>query len=167
MQKTYTPTHLPTKYQDDKEVNIERSCFMHRSTWLFMLVDEMKKAGVDYETIARNAVARCGDLDAHTRYDATTMQELKDKLLDDITLKTMEGNATVTDDTLDIEFTYCPHLQAWQKLTDDPKMIDLLCDIAMEGDREIFRQHPEWNYELTDRMGAGCKTCKMHITKKK
>lgn len=167
MQKTYNPEHLPKKFQDDVKILIQRGCLMHYATFMYFVVDEMKKANVEnYEDIAKRASARCGGLNADTKYDCSTTYELKEKLYDEMTFNTCEGAADVTDDYLDVELSYCPYVTAWQMLTDDKEIIKLLCNIEMEGESEIFRQHPEWSYELTDTIAHGCKSCKMHIEKK-
>ena len=169
MDQTFKPTHLPTKYQDDPLVAQKRADFMHRSTWMYLLIDEMRKHGLDIET-ARAAVRRCGVLDAHNRYSEDAGVEDYDDLVafcnaifSDVVQKTLEADVRVDENDLDVEFHYCPHITAWQKLTDDPELINRLCDIAMEGDRAIAAAHPNWEYTLTDRIGAGCKSCRMHF----
>ena len=44
----------------DELVEAVRSAIEFRGTWFALLFDEMRKAGVDAEGIARRAISRCG-----------------------------------------------------------------------------------------------------------
>jgi uncharacterized protein YjaG (DUF416 family) len=165
MEKLYAPTHLPTKFLDDDKVALMRSAMEHRTVWYYLLVDEMLKAGLDIE-VARNAIARCGCFHAHTKYpEGDDLRAFASALMNDVTKKTLEADVEVSDTELNIEFHYCPHVTAWQTLTQDKEKIEKLCDIAMEGDRAIVAEHPSWRFSLTDTIGKGCPTCKLRIVK--
>jgi len=166
LDKVLKPEHLPTKYLDDEKVGLLRGAFEHRSTWYYLLIDEMTKKGLSIED-ARSAVFRCGCIHSIDKYpQADDLVEFAEVFMNDVVKKTLEADVTVSSDELKIEFHYCPHITAWQKLTDDKEKIAKLCDIAMEGDRAIVSQHPSWEFELTDKIGDGCKSCKMVIRKK-
>ena len=47
----------------DEIVEAVRSAIEFRATWMGLIFDEMRKAGVDAEGITRRAITRCGHLD--------------------------------------------------------------------------------------------------------
>jgi hypothetical protein len=56
------------------------------------------------------------------------------------------------------QMTYCPLVEAWQELGCSPEEIDLLCDIAMEGDRGRAAYH-KIPMEITHRIAVGDPYC--------
>ena len=54
--------------------------------------------------------------------------------------------------------TFCPLVEAWRELGCDPGEIDLLCDIAMEGDRGRAAYHGI-SSEITHRIAKGDMYC--------
>lgn len=58
------------------------------------------------------------------------------------------------------QMTFCPLVEAWQELGCDPEEIDLLCDIAMEGDRGRAIYHGI-SMEITHRLAAGDPFCRL------
>jgi len=72
-----------------------------------------------------------------------------------------------TDEELNIEFHYCPLVEAWKKLTGDEVKISKLCEIAMEGDRGIVSKFDKFVFRLGNTIANGDKTCQVLIKKKK
>ena len=70
------------------------------------------------------------------------------------------------DDVLDVEFHHCPLLKAWQDLGFDDEMCAKLCDIAMDGDRNIAKAMG-FDFHLGDTIANGCPTCQVTFRKKK
>ena len=62
-------------------------------------------------------------------------------------------------------FHYCPLVAAWQKQTDDPGYIKLLCDMAMDGDRGMFSD-PSLEFHLDQTIAGGCDSCIVRVTPK-
>ena len=71
-----------------------------------------------------------------------------------------------TDDRLDIEFHHCPLLKAWQDLGFDDATCAKLCDMAMDGDRNIAKAMG-YGFHLGDTIAEGCPTCKITFFKEK
>jgi hypothetical protein len=67
-------------------------------------------------------------------------------------------------DNLIVEFNYCPLINAWKKLGIDDETCELLCDMAMDGDRGIA-EAMGYKFDLTDTIAKGCSTCKLHFHK--
>lgn len=161
--------NVPT-ITDNEKVNINRSQAEHRATWFGLMYDEMRKAGVDADTITREAVKRTGqfhgeniwkkqikDLDDMTQFDAA--------FFNDLGKATFEMVTESTADDAKSEFHYCPLVAAWQKLGFDDETISKLCDLAMQGDRSIAEELG-YKLDITDTIADGCATCKLHFYKK-
>ena len=93
-----------------------RELLEHRAFWLYLLVDEAEKRGLDPEEFASAAITRC------TRAARWVFE-----------MDLVEN----TDDTLYLDFHYCPLVKAWQKAGCSDEEIARLCDIAMCGDHGI------------------------------
>jgi len=70
-----------------------------------------------------------------------------------------------TEDRMDIEFHHCPLLKAWQDLKFDDETCQKLCDMAMDGDRNIAKAMG-FEFYLGDTIANGCKTCQISFFKK-
>jgi hypothetical protein len=58
------------------------------------------------------------------------------------------------------QMTVCPLVEAWRELGCDQQEIELLCDIAMEGDRGRAAYH-NVSMEITHRLAAGDAFCRL------
>lgn len=153
----------------DENVENNRKAIEHRATWMGLTYDEGVKAGIDAESIARKAVSKTGCIQGETIkakcLDSTDCKQFKEAFLDTLGMTTFQMNFTeVTEDDLKIEFNYCPLLAAWQKLGFSDETCAKLCDIAMDGDRNIAKT-VGLKLDLTDTIAQGCPTCKLHFHK--
>lgn len=124
---------------------IVREQLEHRALWLYLLVDEAEKRGLDAEDFAAAAIKRCGLYQGGTIIDTsgtTSLKGLRKTLFTWGAQKIFEMDIVKeTDDELSIDFHYCPLVKAWQKQGLDDAAIERLCDIAMCGDRGIGEKH--------------------------
>ena len=154
---------------NEEKVDIRRKAIGHRAMWMALMFDEMRKAGVDAEGITRRAIARTGQIHGtgfkEKRGGSECVCSFKDAFLDPLGMKTFEMDPTLTGDVLTIDFHYCPLVTAWQTLGFDDETIALLCDMAMDGDRNIAAANG-LEFTLTDTIAAGCPTCKLKFEKK-
>jgi hypothetical protein len=117
---------------------------------LYFLFDEARKNGANPENFAPAAIRRCGiyhGMRALTGKDEAAAKAdskggscclLQKKLFTSIGKKVFEMKfLKLDDDNFDIDFHYCPLVNAWQKQGCSDEDIDKLCDWAMEGDRGI------------------------------
>ena len=65
-----------------------------------------------------------------------------------------------------IHFHYCPLLTAWQKQGFDDETCDKLCDMAMDGDRNIAKAMG-YDFHLGKTLAKGDDICEVHFFKKK
>jgi hypothetical protein len=133
-----------------------RNFFEHRALWLYFLYDEARKNGIKPETFAPAAIRRCGiyhgmraltgkDIAAQTAGTTASAEAagascrlLRKKLFTSIGRAVFEMKfVKLDDDAFDVDFHYCPLVNAWQKQGCSDEEIDRLCDWAMEGDRGI------------------------------
>lgn len=114
----------------------------HRALWMYLLVDEARKKGLEPSEYAPNAIKRCGLYQgANLREKAggkESLKGLKKTLFTKPAQWVFEMDVKqCNDDHLDIDFHYCPLVKAWQKQGCSDEEIKMLCDYAMCGDRGI------------------------------
>lgn len=149
-------------------VDNNRKALEHRATWMGLIYDEAKKAGADAEAICRAAVKRCGLFHGEGYKEqcngSLDCRVFKQIFLPEIAIKTFEMETTQTEKDVTVTFHYCPLVSAWQKLGFDDETCELLCDIAMDGDRGIAEANG-LKFELGDTIAKGCPTCKLHLSR--
>lgn len=158
---------------NDPVVNIQRGAIGHRATWTGLTYVKARDAGMGeaVEKIIREAVTDTGIAQG---------TEVKEKCPnpDDVSVfidtffsptlkKTFEVEfKKISQDRVDLEFHHCPLLKAWQDLGFDDATCEKLCDIAMDGDRNIAKAMG-YDFYLGDTIANGCKTCQISFFKKK
>ncbi len=158
---------------DNEKVNINRNAIEHRATWMGLMMDEGKKAGVDMEPIARAAVGRCGCFHGLNAYMKNMKKEedllaFADVFSSELTLKSFDMEIIErTKDKFLIHFHYCPLVSAWQKQGFSDEDIDLYCDIAMDGDRKIASVFETFDFKLGKTIAQGNPVCEVCFKKKK
>jgi hypothetical protein len=158
-----------TLTKTDEVGAVNRAQIEHRATWMGLIYDEMVKAGIDAEPIIRRAIKRCGHMSGENikancpdRNDCT---DFRKTFLTDLTVKTFTMEPIKADkDNLHVDFHYCALVSAWKKLGFDDKTCQLLCDIAMDGDRGIA-EVMGLKFDLGDTIAQGCGQCKLHFYK--
>ena len=159
--------------KDDEKVNIQRGAINHRATWTGLTYKYAAEAGkaAEAEEFIRKAITETGCVqgtDLKNRCpDPTSCASFFDTMFSDTLVKSFEVDVKEkTDDVLDMEFHHCPLLKAWQDLGFDDAMCSKLCDIAMDGDRNIAKAMG-FDFELGDTIADGCPTCQVKFMKKK
>jgi len=166
-----------------------RNFFEHRALWMYLICDEAKKKGMKPETFVPDAIRRCGvyhGMRAITGMETTAQQSVsynaeavnaeadKNKSCRHLQKKLFPpaGKAIfemkflkLDDDSFDVDFHYCPLVNAWQKQGCSDEEIDKLCDWAMEGDRGIAEAFGcELRLDKTIAKGDG--VCEIRIERK-
>lgn len=122
-----------------------RELLEHRSLWLYLLCDEAQKKGLVWEDFACDAVKRCGSYQGAelvSKGKTRSLKGLKKVLFGRVARMVFEMKIKEsTDDTLYLDFHYCPLVKSWQKQNCSDSEIERLCDIAMCGDRGIARSY--------------------------
>ena len=96
-----------------------RELLEHRAFWLYLLVDEAEKRGLDPEEFASAAITRCGisqGTDLQKKSGTKSLKGLRKTLFTRAARWVFEMDLVEnTDDTLYLDFHYCPLVKAWQK----------------------------------------------------
>lgn len=113
----------------------------HRAFWLYLLCDEAEKRGLDKMDFGSAAISRCGHTHGKNlvaKGGTKSLKGLKKTLFTKPAQWVFEMDVVEsTDDTLYLDFHYCPLVKAWQKAGCSDEEIAKLCDIAMCGDHGI------------------------------
>ena len=113
----------------------------HRALWMYLICDEARKKGLDPVDFAPDAIHRCGIYQGGElvkKGGTTSLKGLKKLLFTKPAQWVFEMKIlNSTDDSLHIDFGYCPLISAWQKQGCSDEEISSLCDFAMCGDRGI------------------------------
>ena len=157
---------------DNEKVNINRNAIEHRATWMGLMMDEAKKAGIDLVPVARKAVGRTGCFYGLNVYKKNMKKEedllsFAEVFSSELTLKSFDMDIVKrTADEFILEFHYCPLVSAWQKQGLSDEDIDLYCDIAMDGDRRIAESFDTFEFDLRGTIAKGEKVCTVCFLKK-
>ena len=142
-----------------------RAAIEHRATWFYMLIAEAEKRGLDIQ-FAKDAIFNCGCFHGKNKFPRTDDLEkfCKDFATENVK-NIFEMDVTCDQKEMKIEFHYCPLVSAWKKLTDDEEKIALLCDVAMDGDRGIANEYPDFEFELGKTIAKGDDICEVWFRK--
>jgi len=150
----------------NKLIKAVRGMLEHRATWLYLLLDEAQKRGINTEEFAKAAIMRCGCFQGEQlTVDAGTgsLKGLKKILFTMPARMVFEMKILAcTDDQLDIDFHYCPLVAAWQAQGATDEQIAKLCDIAMQGDRGIASSFG-CELELGETIAKGYSKCEIRF----
>jgi hypothetical protein len=143
-----------------------RGAIEHRAAWLYALLEEARKAGLD-TGFAHRAIFNCGCFHGDNKFTKTSdlpafAQEFANPNVRDI----FEMEVKAGEKELALDFHYCPLVASWLKLTSDEKLIAELCDIAMDGDRGIAAKFDSFEFSLGQTIAKGDNVCQIRFTKK-
>jgi len=146
-----------------------RELLEHRALWLYFLVDEARKKGLDPKEYASAAIKRCGLYQGKELSKKAKGQPgligLKKTLFTKPAQWVFEMKIKDCDENhLDIDFHYCPLVKAWQKQGCSEEEIALLCELAMCGDGGIGEAF-EAKLELGDTIAKGNPYCQIRFRK--
>ncbi|MBN2882702.1 MAG: L-2-amino-thiazoline-4-carboxylic acid hydrolase [Clostridia bacterium] len=158
------------KITDDVLVNEVRAAIEHRATWMSLILDAADKENADFEAIGRAAISATGCFhgkNIREKLAGDSMQEFQKTFLHDLGQKLFEMQIkTCDDERLEVEFNYCALVSAWQKQGFSDERIELLCDMAMDGDRGIAEAN-NLEFKLGKTIAKGDDVCEVNFYKKK
>ena len=162
-------TNTPTP--QDQVTEEVRKAIEHRATWMYYLLQEAKKDGLDWDDFARRAIARTGALHGGAKreklQDPDSLVEFSENFAGETSRKVFEMEVAAQDaERYHLDFHYCPLVAAWQKLGASQEEIEHLCDIAMDGDRGIADQFPAFEFSLGTTIAQGHPVCQIRFDKK-
>lgn len=151
-------------------VSAVREQLEHRAYWMWLLVDEAEKHGLNGDDFARDAIKRCG-LDHGARHvkkggKGQSLLGLKKALFGIFARLVFEMKILrCDDDHFDLDFYYCPLVKAWQKAGCSDEDIARLCDYAMCGDRGIGEAFGV-ELDLPKTIGRGDGKCELRYVRR-
>ena len=153
----------------DELAEVNRAQIEHRAGWMALIYDEMVKADIDAEIIIRRAINRYGRIHGEQIKkrcaDPKNFEDFRKAFLSDLSKKTFDADLVEGDEaSLSIDFHYCALVNAWKKLGFDDKTCELLCDMAMEGDRTIAKVMG-LQFDLGKTIAQGCPICELRFRK--
>ncbi len=156
---------------DNEAANTNRNAIEHRATWMGLIYEVAKESGIDGEKLLRSAVARTGCLHGavvnNEVQKPVRLHDFCDAFLTPVATKTFEMEfKTKTEDSLEIRFHYCPLVSGWLKAGIPAQDIPKLCDIAMDGDRNIAST-VGLGFSLGGTIAAGDLVCEVNFFRKK
>lgn len=160
--------HNEPKYTDFTTTQC-RGAVEHRATWMALLLEEAKKQGLDTEKMGRDAIKKCGHIHSEIYKaqceDPTSAADFASVFFHEQGTKNMEITVVEADhDHAIAEFKQCPLVQAWEKLGYEGKELELLCDIAMDGDRGIA-EGMGLILDINETIAKGDSLCRLHFHK--
>ncbi len=159
-----------TKFQNDITISTLRGAMEHRATWFYLLLDEARKRGLEWDDFARCAINACGHFHGNSKIkdkcpQYKDMTKFIDAFISEETTKAFEAEVTeLSPDSMAMEFHYCPLVSAWEKLGCTKEEIEQLCDIAMDGDRGIAEEMG-FDIEISKKIADGDGYCRLKFTK--
>lgn len=167
MKKKYT-------HQEHEQILVReiRKAIEHRATWMYLLLKEAGKRGLEWDEFARPAIWATGTLDGQKRWERMenpdSLVEFSKVFAGGISRKVFEMDVVAQDEKrYYLDFYYCPLSSAWKKLGATQEEIQQLCDIAMDGDRGIADQFPAFTFSLGKTIAKGQGVCEIRFDKKK
>lgn len=117
------------------------------------------------EKRARKAITRYGYIRAERDGGKITPEEWTDIHYRDMG-GVFETEITKNDEYCEMRMHYCPLLEEWKEMGLSKEKQDLLCDIAMELDRNRAAEH-DIPCDIVERLGKGDSFCRVVLWKKK
>jgi hypothetical protein len=168
-QESFMAIENTPKITNDQPVNDMRSAIEHRATWMYLLLEEMEKAGANWEEIGRKAIYRCGAFHGKGKFTPTEdPKALGKEFANALYSKIFEMDVKeLSAEKFEVHFHYCPLVSAWKKQGASDAKCQTLCDVAMDGDRGIISAFPKFEFELGETIAKGEKFCRIIVRKKK
>lgn len=151
--------------QKDEHIEDMRGAIEHRAAWMYLLIKEAQKCGLDY-SFAHEAIRKCGCYHGDNKYTKTDdLVEFSKEFANKNVVNIFQMDVNAEPDHLDIDFHYCPLVAAWKKLGATDDECAELCQIAMDGDRGIASTFPKFEFHLGKTIAAGDDICEIRFKK--
>jgi hypothetical protein len=156
---------------EKKLVQEVRKAIEHRATWMYLLLQEARKRGLDWDDFARPAIRETGSihglLKKEKMIDPGSMEQFTNVFAGETSRGVFEMEVLAADEKkYHLDFHYCPLVSAWEKLGASPEEIEQLCDIAMDGDRGVAGEFEDFEFSLGKTIAQGHEVCEIRFDKK-
>jgi hypothetical protein len=156
--------------EETKLVSELRKAIEHRATWMYNLLKEARKRGLEWDDFAREAVRETGCFHGQLRREKmehpSSLREFSTVFAAGTSRDVFEMEVLEADEErYYLDFHYCPLVSAWEKQGATPEEIEHLCDIAMDGDRGIASRFPAFEFTLGKTLAQGHPVCQIRFDK--
>ena len=115
-----------------------RGAMQHRAQWLHLILDEARKQGIELESAARAAMARCGCFQGAGLYedwaDHDSLRSFAEVFADEDFMKFFDMEIVeATDSQLKLRFHHCPLVAGWQAIGCSDEEVARLRDKLEQG----------------------------------
>jgi hypothetical protein len=143
-----------------------REAIKDRATWFYLLYKSFSKVlpPDQVEKQAREAIYQFGTLKGKKDVPGAGPEDWVSKHMAKGSGQVFESTILNEPDRSVQQMTLCPLVEAWKELGATAGEIDLLCDIAMEGDRGRADYHGI-SMEIPKRIGKGDSYCQLVLRK--
>jgi hypothetical protein len=147
-------------------VNKIREAIKDRALYLALLFRNFSQAlpADQAEKLARKAIFEYGTLRGMKDSGKMTPEKWVDSHVLKGSAAVFESRIIRAPDHCEQQMTFCPLVEAWQELGCSREEMNLLCDIAMEGDRGRAAYH-NIPLEITSRIAVGDPYCCLVLKK--
>lgn len=158
----------------EKDVQLVRGAIEQRAAWLGLMYEEARNQGKEkeFEAIARKAISKCGCVRA-MGFDKVmkdhSLAEYKKAWLNENNTRFFEMEIVEdTEEALRLHFHHCPLVSGWVKQGFCDEDVEILCDIAMDGDRGMALPfEDEFKFELGKTIAQGNDVCELNYIRNK
>lgn len=152
---------------DTEVVEKVRAAIKDRAQYLALLFRSYSTVipAEDAKQYARKAIYEFGQIKAKRDPQPFSPEKWVDKHIAKGSADVFCSRIIKGPDHCEQQMTFCPLVEAWQELGCNPREIDLLCDIAMEGDRGRAEYHGI-PLEIIHRIAKGDAYCCLVLSEK-
>ena len=162
--------------QDDfleEKAAVQRAAIAHRARWMALVFEELEKDGIPagrIEHTLRRAVRRCGQMDgldyrSHAKDPGSVEEVIRTRFANEMGRASFCQRDIVADEQAGtVHCSFCPLVDAWEKMGLAPERVELLCDIAMDGDRALL-ELLGFSMKLPCTLARGDGDCTLHYSK--
>lgn len=123
--------NIPKKFIQDKVTDTLRAAIENEAKWIYYLTTEGIECGLDVQ-FAKDAMAELGEYYADTLFEhGSAPHSIAETLMNRAMVLGHEAQLEMQSDAgFSISIGYCPMLNMWDKLCDDPAKKESLCAVV-------------------------------------
>lgn len=157
---------------DNEICNVRRAAIEQRGRWAAGFYKEAQAEGINLEPIMRRAIRKIGIASGENERKNFENQPVKageyaHYFVERGVPETFEKEIVeCEEDEAVVTLNYCALLKAWQKMGLSDEELDMMCSIAMEGDRGVA-EGLGLDFELEGTLAQGCPCCTLRYKTRK
>lgn len=141
--------------QEIMEREMIRGLSRQRAEYVYYILKAARESGIDFHDFARKGLIDLGVLRAERGMNGQTFENVRqffDALAPEKMRRAFGMEGEYVDDYLKVHVSYCPLVDAWERLDLPQEEIRDLCEVFMSGDMQSYCSMPglhcEWIHSL-------------------